>query len=212
MKKHFLPIIMLGLFVYTSPSLAQFTPSGSSSPKAVVKRFEKENFRDIKLLYIAMMNYGGGEGEFSRLVSGYAEASGKYFSREYDESAKAFKKNAQEINDSGMTIATKYKDRTVELQKEVIELNVKIRIKNSLDNKKEDQVLEKIVHESSESLIKANDFFQRKKPVEAIRLYRRCKEKCILFMDTVKEELDESFDRDRKDNKGQVYVSKEKEN
>ena len=191
---------------------AQFTPSGGSSPHAVVKKLSTENFRNIKNLYVAIMNYGGGEAEFNRLVSGYADATGKYFAKEYDVAAESFRANEKDIYDTGMIIGEKYKERTSRLHKQVIDLNVKKTIKTSLDSKKSNPAFDKLISEASESVVKANDLLIRRKPMEAIMLYRRAKEKCIQYYDLIGEPLPEEYERDRKDNAVEIYTAKEKQN
>lgn len=191
---------------------AQFTPSGGANPHSVVKKLTIDNFRAIKELYYAIMNFGGGETEFSRLVSGYAAATSKYFAKEYDASAAAFKENEKDITETGMTIAGKYKESSSKMHRDIIEIHTKYVIKLSLNDKKADPALEKLLNEASESIAKANDFYIRKKPVKAIELYRRAKERIFVYYDAIKQPLPEEYEKDKKDNSHELYVSKEKQN
>lgn len=208
-----MPVLLLAaVFLISGTLLAQFKPSGGSNPHSVVKKLSIDNFRAIKNLYFAIMNFGGGEAEFNRLVSGYASATSKYFAKEYDDSAAAFKLNDKDIIETGMAIAAKYKDSTSKMHTEIIEIHTKYTIKLSLDGKKADPALEKLLNEASESLAKANDFYIRKKPVKSIELYRRSKEKILLYYDAIKQPIPQEYEKDRKDNAHELYVSKEKEN
>jgi hypothetical protein len=188
---------------------------------AVVQRLSYDNFKNIKLLMTAIINFGGGEAEFNKLVDGYAEASSFYFSREYDKAAQAFAKNEKDIKEVATRLAEKYKKDATDLNKEIIKKNVTIRVKQSVaDKKPTDGMLsaELILKHSSESISKANDELDRAHPVQAIALYRRSKDNSITFYEAmgIKEsdgqKLNERFARDKADNKNKLYIAKEKKN
>jgi hypothetical protein len=188
---------------------------------AVVLRLSYDNFKNIKLLYTAIMNYGGGQAEFDRLVDNYAEASALYFSHDYKKAADAFTKNEKDIKETAIRLAAKYRQETEKINKAIIAHNVKLRIRASLDSKKTtDNMMtgDKLISQSSEALAKGIEFQERVRPVQAIQLYRRSKEQSITYYQVigVKEldgqKLSDRFERELADNKNKIYVSKEKKN
>jgi len=190
-------------------------------PVPVVLRLSYDNFKSIKLLYTAIVNYGGGQAEFDRLVDGYAEASALYFSHEYRKAADAFTKNEKDIREVAVKLSAKYKDDTTALNKAIISHNVKLRVRHSVDGKKTTEAMltaDKLIGLSSESLAKGNDFDVRVRPVQAIQLYRRSKDQSIQYYKVlgVKEvdgqKIDDRFEREKADNINKIYVAKEKKN
>ena len=190
-------------------------------PIAVVQRLSYDNFKNIKLITVAVMNYGGGDAEFNRLVEGYAEATALYFSHDYKKAADAFTKNEKDIQEVSLKLAAKYKQDSETLNKEIIKRNVTIRVMKSVKAEKPtdaDMTAEKFISQAAESIAKANDAYVRVRPVPAINLYRRAKLQCIAYYDVlgVKEvngqKLSDRFERDQADAKNKIYVSKEKKN
>ena len=190
-------------------------------PVAVVQRLSYDNFKNIKLITVAVMNYGGGEAEFNRLVEGYADATALYFSHDYKKAADAFTKNEKDIREVSLKLAAKYKQDAEVLSREIIKKNVTLRVMKSVKGEKlsdGDLTSEKFVSQASESTAKANDAYVRTRPVQAISLYRRAKEQCIQYYDVlgIKElngqKLADRFERDKADAKNKIYVSKEKKN
>ena len=190
-------------------------------PVAVVQRLSYDNFKNIKLLTVAIINYGGGEAEFNRLVDSYADASALYFSRDYKKAADAFTKNEKEIQEVALKLSAKYKQDAEALNNEVIKHSVRTRIMKSVQGTKAsdaDLAAEKLMTQASESIGKANDLHVRVRPAQAIAQYRRGKEQCIQYYETlgIKElngqKLSDRFERDRKDVKNKIYVAKEKKN
>jgi hypothetical protein len=196
---------------------------------AVVQRLSYDNFKNIKMLYSAVMNFGGGQAEFDKLVDGYATASSYYFSRDYEKAAEAFTKNEKDIKDMATKLAQKYKQDSIELNREIIKYQVNAQIKQSLTSEKQNPAdkrknqdglltAEQKIKQGSESLSMANDELDRAHPVQAISLYRRSKENSILFYEAlgVKEvknqKLSERFARDKADNRNKIYIAKEKKN
>jgi hypothetical protein len=210
-----------------SPIFAQTDSSAGDKanplydPVSVVLRLSYDNFKNIKLLMTAIINYGGGQAEFDRLVDGYAEASSLYFSRDYKRAADVFVKNEKDIREVAIKLAEKYKADSEALNKEMISHNVKLRVKASVDGKKTNEAMltaEKLIGESSEAIAKGNDYLVRTRPVQAVQLYRRSKEQSILYYQAmgIKEingqKISERFEREIADNKNKVFVSKEKKN
>ncbi len=190
-------------------------------PIPVVLRLSYDNFKNIKLLYTAIINYGGGPSEFDRLVDGYSEASALYFSHEYRKAADAFTKNEKDIREVAIKLSAKYKEDTAGLNKAIISHNVKLRVRQSVEGKKATDAMltaEKLIGQSSEALAKGNDLDVRVRPVQAIQLYRRSKDQSIQYYKVlgVKEvdgqKIDDRFEREKADNMNKVYVAKEKKN
>ena len=190
-------------------------------PVAVVQRLSYDNFKNIKLITVAVMNYGGGQEEFNRLVEGYADATALYFSHDYKKAADAFTKNEKDIQEVSMKLAAKYKLDAESLNKEIIKRNISVRVMKSVKGEKPsdaDLTSEKLISQAAESIAKANDSYVRVRPVPAISLYRRAKDQCIAYYDVlgIKEangqKLADRFEREKADNKNRIYVSKEKKN
>jgi len=216
------------IFVFAfAPLFAQADPDAKDKTNPlydsvpVVQRLSYDNFRNIKLLMTAVLNYGGGAAEFDRLVEGYAEASAQYFSRDFEKAATTFTRNEKDIRDTAMKLAEKYKKDAEALNVEIIKYNVNLRVKQSIAGKQpSDRMLtgDKLIEQSSESLAKANDAYVRVRPAQAIGLYRRSKESSINFWQVldVKEKdgqnLAERFAKESADNKNKMYVAKEKKN
>ena len=94
-------------------------------PISVITRLSYDNFKKIKLLHTAILNYGGGKAEFDRLVDAYAEASALYFQNKMIESANLFTKNGKDVDQVATKLAKRYKDETEKLHTEIIKMNVK---------------------------------------------------------------------------------------
>jgi ribosomal 50S subunit-associated protein YjgA (DUF615 family) len=83
-----------------------------------VKRLSYENFRNIKLLRSAILNYGGGEAEVQKLIDQYADATALYFQDKTEEAASKFTENEREIFKVAKKIAGDYhKDSSEFLRK-----------------------------------------------------------------------------------------------
>ncbi len=200
--------------------LAQDTPSGGFLPEDVIIRLSYENFKNLKLLSAAIMNFGGGESEFKALVQTYAKATSLYFQKDDQAAAKEFQKNEADIKKSGMDLAAKYKERAAQIQIEIIEYNVKTRIDAELKGERIPAPAEKLLTQAIEAMRFANDLNDRERPVEAIDYYRIAKTKSFEYYEVMAtydknlkiNEIKEKYERDIKDDQGQIYTSKEKKN
>jgi glutamyl/glutaminyl-tRNA synthetase len=207
-------IFFITLFFITSAN-AQFDTAKKEFntlyiPEDVVKQLSYENFKRIKLLHTAIINYGGGKEEFDRVVDTYAEASALYFQNKIIESANLFTKNKKDIDDIALRIAKVYKNDTDKLHNNIIKMHVKYKIKMSIKGERANPQSEVALSGASGGVQIANDYFDRSKSVEAIAYYRRAKESCFLVYKILEVPLPEEFNKDIIDNKNQVYVSKEK--
>lgn len=239
MKKGFV-ISLFTALTLSFLAFAQAVDGPDHLAKDVIKRLSYENFKNIKLLTAAIFNYGGGEGEFDKLVQSYSEASSLYFSREYERSAKKFQENELEIREMAMNIAKIYREDSEAMQKEIIERDVRTRISKSLAGKKTNESKKKMMSQSTAAISLGKDYYERTRPVKAIETYRIAKDRMLTYMyieaddlpqDIINECRKDRFERDKclrdakekrraevreryekiiSDNDNKVYISKEK--
>lgn len=176
----------------------------------VVKSLSYDNFKRIKLLHAAIMNYGGGKEEFDRIVDAYAEASALYFQNKITESANLFTKNKKDIDKVAIKIANVYKNDADQLHTNIIKMHVKYNVKMSLKGEVVNPQAEVALNGASYGVQKGNDYLVRSRPVQAIYYFRRAKNSCFQVYKVLEVPLPEKFNKDIVDNKNQVYVSKEK--
>jgi hypothetical protein len=179
-------------------------------PDDVVKQLSYDNFKRIKLLHSAIMNYGGGKEEFDRVVDTYAEASALYFQNKIVESANLFTKNKKDIDDIAQRIAKIYKNDTDKLHNNMIKMHVKYKVKMSIKGERVSPQAEVVLAAAAGGVQMANDYLDRSKYVEAISFFRRAKDSCFTVYKVLEVPLPEEFKKDVVDNKNQVYISKEK--
>ncbi len=102
---------LLTCAMITGPLFAQ-SYNRSYDPKKLSQRLSYENFRNIKLLQIAILNYGGGKEDIDKLVDQYAEASALYFQDRMEEAADMFTQNQKQILALAKSISEKFKNDT----------------------------------------------------------------------------------------------------
>jgi len=208
-------IFIIAINIVSSSAFAQPARTGKGlnplyKPISVVQRLSYDNFKFIKLLRASIINYGGGEAEFDRLVDTYAEASALYFQNRLKESASLFTKNLNEIMGVAQQIAQKYRDDTSKLHVDIIKMNVKYNVKLAIDGKKSNSASESVISGASFGLRKANDFFDRSRPIKAMIYYRRAKKSCFRLYKILGLAFPRKFEKDVVDNRNQVFVSKKK--
>jgi hypothetical protein len=196
-------------------------------PLPVVKRLSYENFKNIKLLQSAIMNFGEGESEVERLIDQYAEASALYFQNRIEEAASKFSENERNILKTAQRIAKKYKEDTEDLLIQAIKLNGKTSLQRALKGQKRNEVADKLLANGQFGVQKANDYYDRYKDavtapptelVSSIYYYRRAKENLFLMyeasdMDSQeKKNFFEQHKKDIDDNNNRVHQSKQKQN
>ncbi len=241
MKRFSLLLVML-FFGFSLFINAQQGSQPASDPIEIINRLSYENFRDIKILTPAIMNYGGGEEQFDLLVKTYSEASSLYFAKEYEKSAKKFQENEKQIREVATELAKKYQEDTQSLQEDILNKDVKEKIKSELSGEEHNPSKEKVISQSAAAIAQANDFFVRVRPIQAIEYYRisrdrmltylyieadelpdetieKCREDMYTYDSCIKkaqqarrQEIREQYDKLIQDNKNEVYISKEKEN
>ena len=196
-------------------------------PLPLVKRLSYENFKNIKLLQTAIINFGGGEGEIERLIDQYADASALYFQNRIEESANKFSENERAILKVSKDLAGKYKTDSEALLINAIKLNIKTSIQRSLKGKKRNESADKFLRNAQFGVQKGNDYYVRYKDastappgelISSIYYFRRAKENIFLMYEA--SDIDESEKRafleqhkkDIDDNNNTIYQSKEKSN
>lgn len=215
--------VILFSILLTIPLFAQQTPSGGSQPEEVITRLSYENFQNIKFLAVPIMNFGNGKEQFDQLVSTYAKATALHFNKEEIEAMKTFEKNEDEIQKVAMDLAKVYKERAGEMQKELIEYNVKLQINLELQGETVNDSALLALNQATQALLKANDFLERGKPLEAIKYFRIAKEKTLAYYEILYksdpekykekyEEIMKKYEKDIQDNQNKKYEEKEKKN
>ncbi len=195
------------------------------NPLDVAKRLSYENFRDLKLLQTAILNFGGGKDEINRLIDQYAEASALYFQARYEESANIYSDNQREILSAAKRITTKYKETSEKLLLDSTKQTIKDELASKL--KGEEGYISPTVYLSRArfAVNTANDYFDRFKDainaspmnfIKAIYYYRQAKENMFNLMTAVepdkakKQGILDLYKKDILDNDNRVYESKEK--
>ena len=196
-------------------------------PLSVVKLLSYENFKNIKLLQVAIMNYGGGEAEVERLIDQYADASALYFQNRIDEAASKFSENEREILKVAQNITKKYRDDSEALLIQAIKLNIKSSLKRQLKGEKRNEVADKLLSNAQFGVQKASDYHDRYKDavtapprelINSIYYFRLAKENLIQMYDASdldpqeKQNFMEQHKKDIDDNNNKVYQTKQKEN
>jgi hypothetical protein len=222
-----LSILIFSILICLPLQAQYMEPSGSYNSKAVVRRLSYENFKNIRLLTTAIMNFGGKKTQFDKLVDEYSNASSLYFSNEFEKSAKAFKENERNIRRTALSIAKKYKQDTDRLHRALVKFNVKKNIALQLAKKPIYAPTTKLLNQASSSRMKAHDLYARSLPVKAIDSFRRAKEDIFYYYrvmrdrakaDENKKEEDKlnallkAHKKDLVDNKNQEYKGREKKN
>lgn len=178
------------------------------NPVSLVKRLSYENFRNIKLLRTAILNFGGGEEELQKLIDQYADASALYFQDKTAEAAEKFTQNEREIFRTARKIASQYRKESEEFLKKGIKRNIQINLESEVEGKERNAVMDKYLENAKYSLKKANsilDDFRYVNDTQAgsansiissIYYYRLAKENLFLMYQAHVESLD--LDKDRK--------------
>ncbi|MGL4369103.1 MAG: hypothetical protein ACRCUT_05440, partial [Spirochaetota bacterium] len=178
-KISFLVIVLLLAF----PALAQNKKEPVAGEKArYLDELISQNYINIRDLRPAVLNYGGGQHQFTLLLDGFSAAFAKYLSEQMDEASRLFEKNDADINAVASELAKKYQKDTDELYNQLI--------KTALKDKMGKSVTRNAV-EIEMDLTSSNDFYLKsaahllrigdqriteKKPMEAIFYYRKCKQ------------------------------------
>lgn len=212
---------------YNVENNPSYGPGPKNKPRPVAKRLSYENFRNIRLLHTALMNYGGKDVQIDNLVDQYAEASALYFQNKIKESAELFRKNEQAILKAAQEIAAKYNKDSVALLHKGTKMKIKGDLKMKVAGKKENEYTDKYLNRARASVQRANDFYVRYKDasnggayglIRSIYYYRNAKSnifqmfKVMDMSEEEKESLMANYKKDIVDSKNTVYKTKQKEN
>jgi hypothetical protein len=178
MRNGMLLITLFIISILISPAYAQsykfdyhpaYGPSPlGGEPQSIAKLLSYENFRSIKLINTAVMNFGGGEAEINKLIDQYAEASALYFQNKMFDSAKAFKENQLAIMTTAKQLAQKYNETTNALLKESITMNIRAKLKLKMKGYEGKLYSDKFLEQGQAWVLKANDYYERFKDAKRV--------------------------------------------
>lgn len=178
------------------------------NPVSLVKRLSYENFRNIKLLRTAILNFGGGDAEMQKLIDQYADASALYFQDKISSAAAKFTENEREIFRTAHKMAAQYRKESDEFLKKAIKRNIQIKLESGPEDKERNAIMDKYLDNAKFSLRKANSIFDDFKYVNdnhagsanliisSIYYYRLSKENLFLMYQAYVEYL--VLDKDKK--------------
>ncbi len=193
MYKGFRILLVLVLTIcFALPVLSQGQgrdPRSQYNPLKLVQRLSYENFRNIKLLQSALLNYGNGMKDIDLLVNEYAEASALYFQDKIPLAATKFSENQRHILEAAKKLVLIYRKKVNKMVTGVIKYNTRQIIIMSLDGRKRKTTPDKYVRNAGFAYKKANDYVDRyinakyanpKQLAHAIYYYRRSKENIFI--------------------------------
>ncbi len=183
-------------------------------PTSVVKRLSYENFRNIKLLRSAIMNYGGGDAEIQKLIDQYADASALYFQDKVSEAAKKYTENEKEIFKVARRLAKSYRDDSTAFLNKSIKRGIKVTLEMEVNGKHTSMVMEKYLNNAKYAYKKANSIYddfkyvneEKSSPayklITSIYYYRLSKKNLFLMYKAYGETM--NLDKDKKKNEQMV--------
>jgi hypothetical protein len=199
---------LIFIILIAVPAIPQEGFNPLYQPLPVVKRLSYENFRNIKLLSAAIMNYGGGEAELEKLVDQYAEASALYFQGKIPEAAGKFQDNEKAILKMAQDLAKKYRQDAEVMFTQAIKMNTKNSIMRALDSKKPNEYAEMYMQNGRFSFDKASDIYDRyinatvaspRELITSIYYFRKVKESVISMYSVTEYNKDKAKNQEMKD-------------
>lgn len=201
MRNGIMLVLSIIILTFISPANAQsykfdYNPAYGPAPlggepRSIAKLLSYENFRSIKLLNTAILNFGGGDAVIDKLIDQYAEASALYFQNRVMESAKAFRENQAAIMAAAKQLAQKYSQDSAALLKDSINLNVRSKMKMQLKGIAGPYTADKLLEQAQAGILKADEYYDRYKDaksvsamdlITAIYYYRGAKESMFQMM------------------------------
>lgn len=160
-KRFFVIMLVINIFIAFTAGYTQGADTEKKYNKqyntiSLVKRLSYENFKNIKLLRSAIMNYGGGEAEFQKLIDQYAEATALYFEDKIEESANRFSENEREILKIAKKIAMDYNKDSSQFLNKAIKRNIQITIQLEVEGKERNDVMNKYLDNAKAAMKKAS--------------------------------------------------------
>lgn len=179
MRKGILLIMSCAVLMGASSLFAQninfdYNPSYGPAPQvgppqSLAKRLSYENFRSLKLLNTAIMNFGGGTADIDKLIDQYAEASALYFQNKMPESANAFKANEAAILAVAKQLAQKYQQDSSALLKDSMNMSIRAKLKQQIKGGAERLGWsDKFLEQAQAGVLKANDYYDRFKDAKSV--------------------------------------------
>jgi hypothetical protein len=218
-RKRFLALLLvINIFGLFSAGYSQTQGNSYNqqyNPVSLIKRLSYENFKNIKLLRSAIMNYGGGEAEVQKLVDQYAEATALYFEDKVEESASKFSENERDIFKTAKKLAADYSKDSSKFLNKGIKRNVQIAIQSEVEGKQRDAVMDKYLDNAKSAHKRANSILDdykytnetnsssAQRLVSSIFYFRLAKENLFLmyraYIEPMKLDADKKKDREMKD-------------
>lgn len=211
----FLVINFLGLFNAGYSQNEEKKYNQQYNPVSLIKRLSYENFKNIKLLRTAIMNYGGGEPEIQKLIDQYADATALYFEDKVEESAVKFSENERDIFKIAKKIAMDYNKDSSKFLNKGIKRNIQISLQQEIEGKTRDAVLDKYLDNAKSAQKKAtsilddykytneNNSTSAQRLITSIYYYRLAKQNLFLmyqaYIDPMKLDADKNKDKEMKD-------------
>lgn len=211
-------LVFINIFSFSSGVHAQEGEKQYNSqynPTSVVKRLSYENFKNIKLLRSAILNYGGGEAEVQKLIDQYADATALYFQDKTEEAASKFTENEREIFKAAKKIAGDYHNDSTAFLTKGIKRNIQVNIERDVDGKGRDAVMDKYLENAKISLKKGAAIYEdykytgdkttgsAKRLITSIYYYRMAKQNLIMMyqahVEGMKLDPDKKKDQEKKD-------------
>ncbi len=209
----FINIFFIGSVLQAQEGEKQYNSQYSAI--SVVKRLSYENFRNIKLLRTAILNYGGGEAEVQKLVDQYADATALYFQDKTEEAANKFTENERNIFRIAKKIAGDYNTDASAFLIKGIKRNVQVNLEKEVDGKSRDVVMDKYLDNAKVALKKGSSIYEdykysgekssvpAKRLITAIYYYRMAKQNLFMMyqahVDSMKLDPDKKKDQEMKD-------------
>jgi hypothetical protein len=162
-KRFFVMVLLINIFISFNTGFTQTTDTEKKYNKqyntlALVKRLSYENYKNIRLLRTAIINYGGGEAEFQKLIDQYAEATALYFEDKIEESASKFTENERDILKTAKKIADVYSKDSSQFFSKAIKRNIQIGIQVEAISKDRKPAMDKAYNNAGVSIEKFSDY------------------------------------------------------
>lgn len=209
----FINIFFLSSVLHAQEGEKQYNSQYSAT--SVVKRLSYENFRNIKLLRTAILNYGGGEAEVQKLVDQYADATALYFQDKTEDAANKFTENEREIFKVAKRISGEFNKDTAAFLTKGIKRNVQVNLEREVDGKDRNVVMDKYLDNAKISLKKGSSIYDdykytgdkptgsAKRLITSIYYYRMAKQNLFMMyqahVDSMKLDPDKKKDQEMKD-------------
>ena len=215
MKKGIVLALLVSVIAVQTLYAQTSRPVQAADRNANLERLISQNYIAIRDLRSPILNYGGGQKQFDRLLEGFSAAFAKYLGDKFDEAHGLFIRNEQDIRDTAVEVAKRYQKDTDTLYSELIQIALKDRMGKSVTRN---------AVEIEMDLTSPNDFYLKNaahllkigdqrlaenNPVEAIFYYRKSKQYIFQSYAEMGMKRENRFARDIADMHGEVYAAAE---